>query len=661
MAILCRILLLPLMLVMVAPGFAQNLTTNLKRLSLEELLDIDVSSVQRTEISLADTPAAVTVLTTEDIQRSGATSLPELLRYVPGIEVARKDSDHWSVAVRGFGSQFSKDVLILIDGRSVYTPLFEGVFWDVQDVLPENIQRIEFIRGPGGTIWGANAVNGVINIITKNAKFTHGQLVTLRGGVVDRAAGAVRYGGGNGNTFDYRVNLKAFNRGAEFHSDGNRYDQWRMKQGGFRLDGDLNTRDAWMLKGEIYNGTTGEAAAIGSFTPPGQLALIGDDTVSGANLIGQWRRRLDRGAELQINSYYDLSNRKAPHFQEHRNTFDVDFIHRVGPLKQHGLTWGLQTRVSPSRFTQRSPTLDFQPRRKTSSVYSAFVQDEIQSSGGRVSVTIGSKFEHNNYTGLETQPSIRLLWKPGERHTIWGAVTRAVRTPARTDEDVNLTVFLQPGLYASVTGNRNLRAEQLIGYETGYRSVLTSKVGVDFAVFHNEYDHVVSVGSGGKVSAQAAPIPHTLVTLQWANGIRARTDGFEVAPDLRLANSWQLKGSYSFIHVDAKNKPGNSDINAVRSLEGSTPQHVFFVQSLFDLPKRLQFDQTVRFVSATPAQQVKEHTTADARLSWDVTDQLQLALVGQNLLQPRHAEFGRDLPPIVQIRRNAYVSLRWVR
>jgi iron complex outermembrane recepter protein len=655
---LCNYLLFVTLLSAPAGPLRGQNAPNFKTLSLEELLDIDVSSVERMETRLSDTPAAVAVLTAEDIRRSGATSLPELLRHVPGVEVARKDSDHWSVTVRGFGSQFSKDVLVLIDGRIVYTPLFEGVFWEVQDVLPENIQRIEVIRGPAGTIWGANAVNGVINIITKDAKFTHGELATLRAGVVDRAAAGARYGGGNGNTFDYRLNLNAFNRGAEFHPDGQRYDQWRMKQAGFRLDGAPSSSDSWMLKGDIYNGSSGEAAVIGSFNPPGQVALVGTDVVSGANLIGQWRRKLDGGSAVQINSYYDLTNRRAPHFIEHRNTFDVDFLHSLRSRHEQNLTWGLQARISPSRFTQTIPTLKFAPQRKTNSVYSAFVQDEIRSGSGNVSLTIGSKFERNNYTGLEIQPSARLLVKPSAQHSIWASVARAVRTPARTDEDIDLTFFVQPGLYASVIGNRNLKPEQLIGYEAGYRSIVGERLGLDVAVFHNDYDNLMDVGTGS-VSSSTSPIPHALIVLPWANGIEARTSGFEIAPDFRPYSSWRIKSSYSFVHVDAKNKPGNSDINTVLNFEGSTPKHLAALQNTLDISKRFEFDQGLRYVSSLPAQHVRQYVTTDVRFSWHINDELEFSLVGQNLLQPHHAEFGRDLPPIVEIRRNAYVFLRW--
>lgn len=293
-------------------------------------------------------------------------------------------------------------------------------------------------------------------------------------------------------------------------------------------------------------------------------------------------------------------------------------------------------------------------------MYSAYIQDEIWLIKDKVSATAGSKFERNNYTGLEVQPSVRLLWKPSETHTVWSAVTRAVRTPARTDEDVDLTIFVQPGLYAAVVGNRSLRAEQLIGYEAGYRAVLNPKLGFDTAVFHNDYDDLVDVG-GGALSVETLPIPHALLTLRWANGMKATTNGFELAPDFRPLAWWRVKPSYSFIRFDASNKPGNTDVNAVAALKASTPEHLMFVQSFIDLPRRLEFDQAVRYVSELPAQQVAAYTTADARLSWHFNDQLEVALVGQNLFQPHHAEFGRDLPPIVGIRRNGYISVRWQR
>src|SRR5579883_614647 len=623
-------------------------------------MNIEVTSVSKKEQKLSQTPAAIYVITQADIERSGATHIPDLLRMVPGVDVAQVDANRWAISIRGFNDIYSNKVLVMIDGRTVYNPVFSGVYWDETDVPLNDIQRIEVIRGPGGTIWGANAVNGVINVITKDAKFTRGELLTIHGGVVDRAGGSARFGGGDGRTLDYRGNVTAFNRGPEFHPDRMNYDQWRLTQGGFRLDGVPNNNDTRMLKGDIYKGTTGEGAVIGSFNPPGQLLLTGNDAVSGANAVGQWRRKLSGGAGVQINSYYDLTNRRAPHFEEHRTTGEIDFLHNLQPWHLQNLTWGLQARLSPSRFTQTIPTLDFEPRTKTASVYGAFLQDEIRTTDGKLSVTVGSKFERNNYTGLEIAPSVRLLVKPNSRNNFWAAVTRSVRTPARTDEDVSLTLFVQPGLYGMVIGNHNLKAEQLIGYEAGYRSVLHPKLGMDIALFHNEYNNLVDVGAG-TVSSQASPIPHILVTLPWVNGINARTDGFEVAPDYRPIPSWRLKGSYSFVHVDAKNKPGNNDINSVLVLEGSTPKHLAFVQSSMDLSRRFEFDQSVRYASSLPAQQVREYITADARFSWHFTEQAELAVVGQNLLQPHHAEFGRDLPPIVQIRRNAYVELRWQR
>src|SRR6195256_1740895 len=360
-----------------APGSDPETSGQLKKLSLAQLGDLEVTSVSKEPVTVARTPAAIYVLTQEDIRLSGATSIPEVLRLVPGVEVARIDSDKWSIGVRGFGSRLSRSVLVLLDGRTVYTPLFAGVYWEVQDTLLSDIDRIEVIRGPGGTIWGANAVNAVINIITKSAKDTHGTLVSTGGGNLDQGFAHFRYGAGNDKSFNYRIYGKAFVRGPEFHPDGHSFDDWRMGQTGFRTDWDLHQRDTLTLQGDLYNGDAGQSQGVSSYSPPFVTNVQQYVELGGGNLLGRWKRVLAAGSDIEVQTYYDRTNRKQANFAESRDTFDVDFIHHlVLPWRQDFL-WGLGARLSSGNATNVDPTVVFTPGHFMDKLYSSFVQDEI--------------------------------------------------------------------------------------------------------------------------------------------------------------------------------------------------------------------------------------------------------------------------------------------
>ena len=652
-----------------SPQGAQGSVGDLKQLSLEELGSVEVTTVSKEPEEVLQTPAAIYVLTQEDIRRSGASSIPEVLRLVPGVEVARIDSDHWAVGIRGFGSQFSRSLLVLIDGRSVYTPLFAGVYWDVQDTLLEDIDRIEVIRGPGGTIWGANAVNGVINIITKKAKDTHGALATATGGNVDQGIGGFRYGGGNGQTFDYRVFGKATTRGPELHPNGLQFDDWRDQRGGFRTDWSSRGNNTFTLQGDIYRGDDGESTSVGSFSPPSQIILMGNDQVSGGDLQGRWQHTFAGGSDVQIQTYYDRTDRRAPQYEETRNTFDADLMfHNKLPWRQD-LLWGAGVRISPGQFTQTVPTLDFTGGHETDNVYSGFVQDGVDIVKNKLSLTVGTKLEHNNFSGFEYEPSARLLWTVNKRASLWAAVTRAVRTPSELDTDLELVDFLgTKGLpyYLEVAGDPTFTSEKLIGYEAGYRSLITSRFYVDVSAFHNDYSDLSSYGTGS-AAFPTAPILHVLLIEPYANGIKGTTDGVEIAPTWKPKDWWQLKGSYSYLHMDLSNEPGNTDTATIATDEGSSPHHEAVFQSLLNLPKRFELDLTYRYVSALPGQYptglpdqfVRSYSTADSRFSWHFAHDVELALIGQNLFQLSHAEFGGDPGPLVGIKRSAYAKITW--
>ena len=635
----------------------------LAEMSPADLAEIEITTASKEPKEVMKTPAAIYVITQDGIRRSGATSIPEVLRLAPGVEVARIDSDHWSVGIRGLGSQFSKSVLVLIDGRSVYTPLFAGVYWDVQDTLLEDIDRIEVIRGPGGTIWGANAFNGVINVITKSTKDTHGSLASIAGGNVDQGMGGFRYGGGNGKTFDYRAYGKGFTRSPEFHPDNRQFDDWRQGRLGFRMDANPDNRDVLTLQGDIYRGEDGGATSLGSFSPPSQISIYGNDALSGGNVLGRWRRDLAGGSDVQLQAYYDRTNRTAAHYKETRDTFDIDFLHHIGMYHRQDFLWGLGIRLSPSNFTSFFPAaFDVTPHRQTDSIYSGFVQDEIQIVRNKLSLTIGTKLEHNNYTGFEFQPGGRLLWTLTPRQTLWLAITRAIRTPSRLDDDLQLKDFLTtpPPIYLEVIGNPRLESERLVGYEIGYRTLITSSLYVDVSVFHDSYGNLSNYGAES-VTFPTSPLQYVLATFPYVNGIAGNADGFELAPDWKPVRWWQLKASYSYINLDLKTKIGNPVLSQIPSDEGSSPRNEVSVQSLLNLPGNFEFDQTYRYVSALPGQNVKAYGTADVRLGWRPSPHFELSLVGQNLLQPSHAEFGADPGSLVGIKRSAYAKITWRR
>src|SRR6266849_265758 len=594
------------------PENEQEMNAPLKHVSLEDLGQIEVTTASKVPVKATRTPAAIYVITQEDIRRSGATSIPEALRLAPGVAVARVDSNTWSLGMRGFESTLSRSVLVLIDGRSVYTPLFAGVYWQVQDTLLEDIERIEVIRGPGGTIWGANAVNGVINIITKRAQETHGTLVSAGGGNLDQGFANFRYGAGNSKGFNYRVYGKGFTRGPEFHPDHKQFDDWRMGQTGFRTDWDAHNHDRLTLQGDIYYGDAGQRVGITSYSPPFMTNVEQNAELSGGNLLGRWERELGSGSNVQLQTYYDRTNRKQSNFAESRDTFDIDFIHHLTLPGRQDFLWGLGARLSSGNVSDVVNTVVFTPDHYTDKLYNAFIQDEIPIVGNQLSLTVGSKFLHNNYSGFDAQPSARLLWTPSPRQTLWAAVTRAVRTPSRLEEDFQLTGVLIPNplTFFRIVGDRKFSSESLIGYEAGYRSLVGPKFFLDIATFYNKYDHLLSLEPGAPFSENSPPTPHLVVPFFFRNGMLGTTTGVEIAPDWTPTRWWRLRGSYSYLHIDLKARAGSPDRTTASSTEGSSPHHQVVIQSSLDLPKNLEFDQTYRYVSALPAQMVGGYGTA---------------------------------------------------
>ena len=634
---------------------------SLKHLSLEELSQIEITSVTKDTFPAFKTPAAVTVLTSEQIRQSGARNIPDLLRLVPGVDVAQIDSNSWAIGVRGFQGALSKSVLVLIDGRSVYTPLFAGVYWNMQDVMIEDIDRIEVIRGPGGTIWGSNAVNGVINIITKNARDTHGMLVSAIGGNVDQGELDWRYGGGDDH-LSYRVYGKGFTYGPEQHADGRNFDDWRRGQAGFRTDARLSSRDQLTVQGDIYAGEAGEALQVSSYTPPAIPTVLGNELFNGENIMAAWKRNLASGGDIQLHAYWDRTDRREVNYHEVRNTFDVDFIHHL-PLDRNDVTWGLGARISPDHFFQTAPTVNFAPAKDVYNIFSAFLQDEIALVPNQLSLTIGSKLEHTTYSGFDYQPSARLTWMPTDRDTLWAAVTRAVRTASRVEDGFDFTALAVPSipLYIRLIGDDDFSPEQLIAYELGYRNYISKRGFISLSLFHNRYDDLLSVESESPFVETIDESRHLILPLYLRNGIAANSNGGELSAVFDATKWWRLRGSYSLIRIVARRRPGSDDASTVRQLEGDSPAHTAVLQSAFQLPGRFDANLVYRYVSAIPDQHVPDYSTADARIGWKSKGPWRLDLVGQNLLQPAHVEYGGLPGPPVEIRRSVYAGVTWQR
>src|SRR5215469_170983 len=647
----------------------QNSPGNLKEMSLAQLGNVEVTTVSKEPEKLLQTPAAIYVLPGDDIRRAGVTTIPEALRLVPGVEMARIDSDSWSVGIRGFGGAFSRSVLVLIDGRSVYTPLFEGVNWDVQDVMLQDVDRIEVIRGPGGTIWGSNAVNGVINIITKNAKDTHGTLAAVGSGNVDQATGALRYGGTFHKTIDYRVYGMGFIRGQEFHTNGDPFDEWSMGQLDLRADWSGNDRDSVTFHGDVYSGEKGGETNSAFFFPPSQANVDGTTFVSGGNLLTRWKHQLQNGSDFQLQAYFDRTNRQDAQFGETRDTFDFDFIYHLPLPKHQDFIWGLGARVSPSNFIQTQATVNFTPNQQTDNVYSGFLQDEIPLVTNKLSLTAGTKIEHNNFSGFDFEPSIRALWTPDDHQSFWAAATRAVRTPSRLDQDLGLTGFFSAAppfpIFVEIKGNPAFKPEELLGYEAGYRSQVNPRLYVDVATFFNNYNDLQSLGDVSIGFAQSPPPSYTyiLLSVPFANGLEGNTDGVEINPDWKPTSWWQLKGSYSYLQMHLKDKPGITDAGTAASDTGSSPHHEVVIQSLFDLPGQIEIDPTYRFVSALPAQNVRCYSTMDVHAGWHFAKEMELSVTGDNLFRPYQVEFGSGVnnAPNIGIKRTIYAQLTWKR
>jgi iron complex outermembrane receptor protein len=641
---------------------------SLTELSLEELMNVEVVTYSKTPQKWFDTPAAVYVITQEDIRRSGVTSIPEALRLAPGVEVARLNSNQWVVGIRGFTSltgRLSASLLVLIDGRSVYSPLFAGVFWEVQDVLLEDIERIEIIRGPGGTLWGANAVNGVINIITKHSKETQGGLATFGAGTEERGFGGVRYGGAVGENLHYRVYAKYFNRDAGFHETGNDYDDWQMGQGGFRADMELSSRNTFTIQGDLYSGRSGQRSLVTSYTPPSIAPVEKDALLSGGNLSFRLDHIQSERSDWSLKFYYDRVTRRAPTFKDHLDTFDLELRNRFRFNGQE-LIWGGSYRLTSDDF-EGIPTILFNPARRTDNLYSLFAQYQVPLIQERLFLTLGSKFEHNDYSGYEVQPSGRLLWKPTLNQAVWTAITRAVRTPSRLEHDSEITALgngtATPPTFIRLTGEESLfDSERVVAYELGYRTQPIPRLSLEAATFYNRYTKLLSLEPGASFTESIPPSPDRLISpFFFGNGTEGHTYGVELMSDWKVLEWWRVNVTYTFLQVSLTAASSVDPLRVTAATEGTNPHHLAGLRSMMTLPNNLELDWFLRFVDRLPSQAIRRYYNLDVRVGWRPTKRVELALIGQNLLDSHHPEFNGGSSGLTEVERAVYgkVTVRW--
>ena len=672
----------------VASGGPAKPQVDLVDLSLEELMDVEVTSASRKPQRTGDVASAVFVISQDDIRRSGATTVPEVLRMAPGIHVARIDANKWAVTARGFNGRFANKLLVLIDGRTVYTPLFSGVFWDVEDLMLEDVEQIEVIRGPGASVWGSNAVNGVINIITKASSDSQGLLASVGVGSEDHGLGAVRFGGElGGEKGHYRVYGKYFDRDSSVSPSMGIQpnDGWSATRAGARFDLAPSTRDSVDLHASVYSGRSGETVIATSPLTPFPMMRDGDQDLAGVSVLGRWERQLSESSTMLLQGSYSRTTRDSTLFSETRSLTEVDFRHRVALGSRHEFAWGVGYQqglddVGPSH------NIILDPSQGDHGIASTFLQDEVAVLSDRLYLTLGTKIEHYSQNSkVEVQPTARLLWKVSADHSLWAAASRAVRTPSRFEESGrirglggllagNLAESAPPSIFGlpveiQLWGGEGFAPEALVAYELGYRAQALEQLSIDTAVYYNDYSDHRFLAPGPLLCApQGTPAsPSCLATAQrvilpWVtvNGHETQTYGFETFADWRPAGWFRLQPTYTFFGRPMSDRP---DRALVELSEGQSPTHQWSLRQSVDIGTRVQVDASARYVDSLPFLAIESYTAIDARVAWRLSSDLELALVGRNLFDSSHPEFVSEIGdiPLIETQRSVYVSIIWGR
>ena len=624
------------------------------KLNLADLLNVEVTSVSKKPQQVAKSAAAIFVITHEDIKRSGVTSIPEALRMAPGIDVAKIDDNEWAISSRGFNGRFANKLLVLIDGRTVYTPFFSGVNWDVQDTLLEDIDRIEVIRGPGASLWGANAVNGVINIISKTADQTQGSYAMAGGGSTEKVMAGFRYGGRIAESISYRLYAKYFERETD--------ENWRMGQGGGRLDWKLTDTDNITLQGDFYQGDVGDKVNIPSILAPYNTLVSSKTDLAGGNFLFRWNKQISSAETTALQIYYDYTDYNSFTLHQQHSTLDIDFQHSLPLNASNTLIWGVGYRFISDDIDGTATISPTQAQINTQ-LFSLFVQNEWEMIEDELTFTLGSKFEHNDYSGFEIQPSARIIWTPTATQSIWASVSRAVRTSSRAEQGgvINQqTIEPSPASFnlpvlVSLTGSIDDASEKLIAYEIGYRIKPSDRVSIDAAIFYNNYKNLRNFEPGDpQFLGTYFSLPINLHT-----DMSGETYGAELALFWYALDTWRINATYSYLQMQLHAENGDSNLS--ESEEDRTPHHKFSIRSSVDILPSLDWDLWLRYVDTVPDFNVASYITMDTRLAWRPVNALELSVTAQNLLDNQHAEFGTDVVfgQPNEVERGVYGKIEW--
>lgn len=638
--------------------------TDLTHLSIEELMNVEVVSVVKQTQRLSDAASAIFVITADDIRRSGVASVPEALRLAPGVQVARVDANKWAISVRGFNGRFANKLLVLVDGRSIYTPAFAGVYWEIQDLPLEDIDRIEVIRGPGASLWGVNAVNGVINILTKSAADTR-NLVSVTAGDPEQSIVSARLSGALGDSAHYRVYGKSLRQDGLLDRQGqDAEDDWRLDSGGFRLDWAPTGRDSLSLQGGLYEGTLHQNLSAPSTIPPYQQQLQDQAQMSGGHLQGRWERVLSNGSRWSLQIYYQNQQRQDAVLNFDINTFDISLQHNFALNTWNAFIWGLEYRRQYDWY-QQTALSSITPSSLQYDLFSTFVQDRISLIPDQLELILSARLEHNDFSGLEFQPDARLLWSPHSRHRLWAAVSRAVRTPARSDDGVHLNwqafppepPLNLPGLVI-LQGNSALTSEKLTSYQLGYRTWPSERLSLDVTAFYNHYDDLQAIELRDDLATMEDD--HLLIPAIFTNKAQGRTYGFEATANWQATDQWRLQLSYSYLRM--KNEPDSPELIMTFD-DSAAPRHQISLLSNFDINRDMELDLWVRYVDEIRldfGEPIDAYSSLSARLGWHPRKDLELSLTGNYLLGSPHTEFVQEIFPFLeQVERGIYGQIKW--
>jgi iron complex outermembrane recepter protein len=652
-----------LSLALILPSSAGGQTRDLGELSIEDLMNVRVISVSKKEQDLFGVPSAVFVLTNETIRRSGATSIPDALRLVPGMQVAQIDGNKWAISARGFNGVWANKLLVLIDGRVVYTPVSGGVYWDLQDFPLDDIDRIEVIRGPGSTVWGANAVNGVVNIISKSSAATQGGLATVSTGTTDPAIASIRYGGRLASRGHYRFFVKNSNRGAMTDTGSTASgDQSRLTQAGFRSDMNLSPTDVLTVQGSILNGESGQRVNrhLESYTPVARVVVSSISPIRVRNLVARWERSFSPQSSFSMQAFWDHSYRLVIGKGETNQTIDLELQHRFAAGKRHDVIWGAGHRASSDHLEVVFAEY-FDPANSRTKLSNVFLQDEIALVPGRLKLTFGSKLEHNTFAGFELQPTARIAWHPTGVQTVWGAISRAARTPSRLERSLHVDVaaFIGAGGQLTVIGIRgaaDLKTEHVNAFETGYRIEPHPGLAFDVTAFYNQYDDLRTENAATIVETTGGP-PRTARIRQYTSSMSGKNFGAEMLARWQVAPVWRLDAQYNRLQTDLKNIGTTPEATL---FSDRNPRQQWQVRSQVNLTRTWQFDASLAHVGRLQSVDIPAYSRVDARLGGSLGAGINLSLVGQNLTNSRHLEFaGFEGVHFSEVRRNVYLKATW--